>query len=177
MSDNFFKNPKRQPDNREYTKYTPEYKRMGVNPTDRAASNTIPPFPKNEMFNSESSGELPSFSRAREFRQVEHVPVENDFSTFENEQSELDYNAPMIDNNENVQVNSTFAAPNLDDSKEDESILIVDNELLTISSFEVIKNEVENLVFGNHKTFKGEVSLDRIKVYKKATIKVGVFVE
>ena len=31
----------------------------------------------------------------------------------------------MIDNNENVQVNSTFTAPNLDDSKEDESILIV----------------------------------------------------
>jgi len=119
----------------------PEYKKYGLNPQD-ASSNPI-------SFVTRS---------ALEYNNIEDDP-------------NIDPNVKMIDNNDYVdigtnKINSSVKIPF--PKLEEEYLLLVDKELIEISSKENLEKRIENLVFEEN------VSIDRIKVYKNMKIKVGV---
>lgn len=71
--------------------------------------------------------------------------------------------------NELPDVNSAFQL-------NEEYILFLNQEVFSGGSFDFIQKEVEKLLYGEHESFKEEVLLENISVYKKMDIKIGILI-
>jgi hypothetical protein len=81
------------------------------------------------------------------------------------------------DSDLNSDLNHTDDSGSLNEDDSDKCILIVDNNIISISSFEDTQSQVESLIFGTHPKFNKLIQAENIKVYRRLTIKVGVFLE
>ena len=95
---------------------------------------------------------------------------------------EIDFNHPMIDNNNFVdhgvsvgQVGGSVLST-LQSMDEDAYLLIVQGQEICSGPIEFVQEQTTLLVFGEHEDYMGEpISTDDILVIKKVKLKVGVF--
>lgn len=151
-----------------------------------SSNNTLPQlFTSNKMQNNKDY--VDPYNSEIEFYTAETNIQEDNYESndpSETVTSDTDDDSSQSDDASYDELNDTDSlADDGDDSvdlKEDDSdrcILIVDNDIISISSFEDIQFQVESLIFGTHPKFNKLIQAEAIKVYRRLNIKVGVFLE
>jgi hypothetical protein len=186
-----YTNPARKNINEENISHCrPQYQSLGIEPV-KSSSGVIPGAVLGTRDNSSDDDldnpRLRKLSIRQENNSVpnignnmEHVWSGVDAIIDDISDASIDINEPMIDNNYmdaeyNVQTNKTNDLSSLNDN---DYVLIVNETIISIGSFEEIQANVGDLVFGEHKLCGGEsIPIENILVLKKVNIKVGVFLE
>lgn len=198
MSD-VLKNPKRNKQEIKKNRYVPEYKKYGIIPNNFSESKVIViPNSKKNINNKldkvvSSNNTLPQLFTSDKMQNdkdyVDPYDSEIEFYTAETNIKEINYASNNLNESDDSDIDDDksshddvvsdddaySASLNEDDS--DRCILIVDNDIISISSFEDIQFQVESLIFGTHPKFNKLIQAENIKVYKRLNIKVGVFLE
>lgn len=121
-------------------------------------------------------------------------------------QAKLDPNHPMIDNNDDDEINYKdipeqvreapaqvdmselsdeqddveveYKAPSTLNLAQDEYVIVFANSIICMGTLDVVQEEVRALIFGEHKLNKtNDINPDDIIVLKRVKIKIGVFLE
>lgn len=183
MTDNFFKNPKRkgrEARDERYNEYVPEYKKFGIMPKDFTSKKpvVVPSTSQKDertlkmLHNVEGNNSLPDFFKNKNEKNYElYDPYDSPTEFFTVEQ-------PNVSESENASFSEESDSEfETESSADDECLLIVNDNIIDINSFDSIQSQVESLVFGSHPKFNNQIPAESIKVYKKMNIKVGVFLE
>ena len=240
MSDDksiLYKNSARENNNNNIkSKYIPQYQILGIEPSqykspvipgiklDKSRDNSLPldnPRAKRRLINQPYAEVVVPNSVNNQIPNVgnnmEHTWASVDRENIDSDDSLIDENHPMIDNNDfvdldgslnlsvssnkidseyaslyeeivdsKIELDSSLLSDNEEEIKpqynfsllnDNEYVLLINNSFFSTGSLEEIQTETRDLVFGEHKTHKGSVSLDDIIILKRVKIKVGLFLE
>jgi hypothetical protein len=94
----------------------------------------------------------------------------------------IDANHPMIDNNDFVDDGSQLTSESLPDAlphvNENDYVLLIEDTVIASGSLEEIQECTKDLIFGDHPLCAGNpVPEEKLVVFKRVKIKIGVFLE
>lgn len=169
-----YKNSVTQTENEDRKQYVPQYQLLGVQPEEYKSTGVNPRVRQPSI---RTTTVLPNVGN-----KMEHTWSGVDGDTISEGSDEyLDPNHPMIDNNEFIDAADNFYVPESEEPlnvPNNDYMLFIDNIFFISGSLEEIEKEVRLLVFGEHKLCEGEpVSPEMLSVYKRVSVKVGVFLE
>lgn len=183
-----------------YKKYVPQYQLLGIEPEEVRSAvvpNTIlakaNPLPLTNPRSSHAPVRQPYARVIPSPIKKDPVPnvgnnMEHTWSSVDGELIDdlsIDIDHPMIDNNDFVspepqEVFSKFQdkPETLPQVKEDEYLLLIDGTVIATGSLEEIQEYTKDFVFGDHPLCVGNpVAADKLTVFKRVKIKIGVFLE
>lgn len=188
----FFKNPYRKLDNENMERRhpVPEYVKHGIIPTQlnfKGNVSSAKPKETTDSFRNNQSGLGMALPYAEEPSAVSSGPIPNVGNNYEQtwagvdgeivDDINIDRDAQMIDNNDYVEIS---AYENDEVIKEDAEmyVLLVENDFIASGSMEDIVKEAEYLLIGQHEYCDGKpVGIASLSIYKKMTIKFGLYVK
>lgn len=187
-----FKNPNRA-ENSQYQPYVPQYKLLDIEPIPMNMPNggensfitrtgpkqkfTPSIIPPNKPF--AEAGEPQRGNVNGKFPNIGHnsdlswSSLDSLYMDEYGNEVNLNQGQKFIDNNnyypeEQIKFNKN--------SSLEEYVLFIDHNLVSTGSLEKVENEVKQLVFNEHKEFR-DIDPESISVFKKMTIKIGVFLK
>ena len=180
-----------------YKKYVPQYQLLGVEPeevrsavvpnTILAQANPLPPTnprssraPVRQPYARVIPSPIKKDPVPNVGNNMEHTWSSVDGEIIDDLSMEMDH--PMIDNNDFVAVKQEEVSDPLPEAlprvKEDDYLLLVEGTVLASGSLEEIQECTKDLIFGDHSLCVGNpVPADKITVFKRVKIKIGVFLE
>ena len=198
----YYKNPARKQEPVDRQNYIPQYKVLGITPQAYPSN----PLPNNVLIvrggNTEDDNprvRKPSirqpYANVNEMQPIklDSGQLPNIGNNMEQSWASLDSsdliedvgpndNTPMIDNNDYVdmpQIEKEVQSNNdIISSKENDYILIINGEVISVGSMEQIQELASSLIFGEHPLCNGqEIPIEDIIVLKKINLKLGLFLE
>ena len=180
-----------------YKKYVPQYQLLGVEPeeirsavvpnTILAQANPLPPTnPRSTRapVRQPYARVIPSPIRRDPVpnvgNNIEQIWSSVDGEIIDDLSIEMDH--PLVDNNDFVTVEQPEVVEHIPEAlplvKDDDYLLLIEGTVIATGSLEEIQECTKDLIFGDHSLCGGNpVPSDKLTVFKRIKIKIGVFLE